>query len=103
MTKTLLTGDDVRLDETPLRSQLLESLRVGQPERWKPDVRTCDLWSLAKWLELKLTTESCPDDKRRSLLWFFNRKARAAEDLYGLAADCMNRFYTDTIETYRGR
>ncbi len=80
---------------------MLASLALGQPANWSPDQRTKDLWCLGIWLGEKLATS--PDEERRKLVWFFNRKARAAEDLFDLAATALHQHETGVPLFYGGR
>lgn len=59
-------------------------LREGQPEGWKCDQRTSDVWCLTRWLDERF---SCLDsERRRTLLWFFNRIVRSSDDVFEVAA-----------------
>lgn len=93
------TADSVRLDVEPHRARLLESLYLNQPANYSPDQRTKDLWVLGGWID-----QCChlnPDisnDMRLRAGSFFNRKARAAEDLFVLAAVSLNLAIAGTVE-----
>ena len=78
-------------------------LSVGQPPTWKCDQRTKDLFCLYAWLMDELTLLQCADEDRRQQLWFFNRKSRAENDLFELAALTMNNFLAGNIDKYHGK
>jgi hypothetical protein len=56
-------------------------LAIGQPPNWKCDKRTAELFCLSQWLMDMLILAKCPDEDRRDVQAFFNRKTRAEEDL----------------------
>ena len=78
-------------------------LSVGQPPTWKCDQRTKDLFCLYAWLMDELESLKCSDVDRRAMQWYFNRKARAEDDLFALAAKVMNKFVSGDIDKYRGK
>ena len=78
-------------------------LSIGQPETWKCDQRTKDLFCLYAWIMDELTSLSCSDEDRRAMQWYFNRKSRAEDDLFALTAKVMNKFLAGDIDKYRGK
>jgi hypothetical protein len=78
-------------------------LKVGKSDNWSCDQRTKDLYVLSQYVMAELKGLDCPDEDRRFVQNFFNRKARAEDDLYALAAVAINSFLNNTIERYRGR
>lgn len=78
-------------------------LAVGQSERWQCDARTIELFGLSHLVMEQLTLLACPDEDRRRQQWFFNRKARALENLFALAALTINNFLSGNIDQYKGR
>jgi hypothetical protein len=51
----------------------------------------------------ELIALNCPDEDRRDVQNYFNRKARAENDLYEVAARAMNTFIEGKIERVRRR
>ena len=78
-------------------------LSVGQPPTWKCDQRTKELFCIYAWLMDELTLLQCAEDDRRAMQWYFNRKSRAEDDLFALAAKVMNKFISGDIDKYRGK
>ncbi len=99
----LYTDESVRASLAPKWDTYYAKLTLGQPPTWNCDQRTKDSFCLQQWLMEELMALQCPDEDRRFVLNFYNRKARAENDLYALAATAMNSVLTNTIERYRGR
>ena len=97
------TADIVRMGIANSYESYYAKLATGQSPTWKCDQRTKDLFCLSNWLMDELMARKCPDEDRRFIQNFFNRKARSANDLYELAAAAMNSYLNDTIERYRGK
>lgn len=97
------TAEMVRVSLANSYDRYYAKLAVGQSPTWKCDQRTKDLFCLSNWLMDELITLSCPDEDRRFVQNYFNRKARADNDLYELAAVAVNSFLNNTIERYRGK
>jgi hypothetical protein len=101
--KTLYTAESVRAALAPKWNTYFAKLAVGQTSTWKCDQRTGELFCLSQWIMDELIGLSCPDVDRRDVQAFFNRKSRAENDLYEVAARAMNTFVEGKIERYRGR
>ncbi len=101
--KTLYTAESVRASLTPKWDAYFAKLAVGQSPNWKCDQRTAELFCLSQWLMDELLSLKCPDLDRRDVRSYFNRKSRAENDLYEVAARAMNTFVEGKIERYRGR
>lgn len=99
----LYTAETVRTSLAPKWETYFAKLAVGQTSTWKCDQRTAELFCLSQWLMDELMGHNCPDLDRRDVQSYFNRKARAENDLYELAARAMNTFVEGKIERYRGR
>lgn len=99
----LYTADGVRQSLAPKWDTYYAKLAVGQPPTWKCDQRTKENFCLSQWLMDELIAQGCPQEDRIFVQNFFNRKARAENDLYELAARAMNTFVEGNIERYRGR
>lgn len=99
----MYTGDAVRASLLPKWNTYYDKLAVGQAPTWKCDQRTVELFCLSQWLIDELTKIGCPDEDRRDVQNFFNRKARAEDDLYWTAARAMNTFLEGKIERVRRR
>jgi 8-oxo-dGTP diphosphatase len=84
------SAERVRAEVDLSREKWEAELRVGQPPTWSADRRTRDLWCLGKWLAGMIA----PEEDRRAYLWYFNRKARAEEDLFALAGWILGRYTT---------
>lgn len=97
------SGASVRMSIAPKYEGYYAKLAIGQSPTWRCDQRTKDIFCLQQWISEELTALGCPDEDRRFILNYFNRKARAEDDLYVLAAKAVNSFLTNTIERYRGR
>jgi len=95
------TAEYVRLCLQPKYETYFAKLAVGQPTNWNCDQRTKDNFCLSQWLMDELIMLKCPDDDRRDVQNFFNRKARAESDLFELAAKAINDFLEGHIERYR--
>lgn len=99
----LYTADGVRESLVPKWDTYYAKLAIGQPPTWKCDQRTKENFCLSQWLMDELIAQGCPQEDRIFVQNFFNRKARAENDLYELAARAMNTFVEGNIERYRGR
>ncbi len=85
----------VRSELEPHRPLYEAKLREGQPERWKADQRTTDLFCLGRWLNDVLTAMPDITEARRiQMLWYFNRTVRAEDDPFEVAAVVMNTALT---------
>ena len=100
---TTYTADSVKISLAPKYEGYYAKLAIGQSPTWKCDQRTIDLFCLSLWVSDELTILNCPDEDRRFVLNFYNRKARAENDLFSLAATAINSFLQGKIERYRGR
>lgn len=101
--KKLYTAESVRQSIAPKWDAYFAKLAFNQPPTWKCDQRAAELFCIAQWLMDELMESKCPDEDRRDVQDFFNRKARAENDLYELAARAMNSFVEGNIERYRRR
>jgi hypothetical protein len=78
----------VKTELEPDRMRFEESLREGQMPTWSCDQRTKDLWCLGKWLSEQFAV--LPDEQRIQYQWYFNRKVRAEDQPFEVAAMVMN-------------
>src|SRR5512135_453577 len=101
--KKLYTAESIRESLAPKWDVYFAKLAIGQPTNWKCDTRTAENFCLSQWLMDELMEAKCPDEDRRDVQDFFNRKARAENDLYEVAARAMNSFVEGKIERYRRR
>lgn len=101
--KKLYTAESVRAALAPKWNDYFAKLAVGQSPTWKCDQRTAELFCLSQWIMDELISLQCPDVDRRDVQAYFNRKTRAENDLYEVAARAMNTFVEGKIERYRGR
>ena|SRR5271166_5880234 len=101
--KVLFTTETVRTSLAPKWDGYYAKLAIGQSPTWICDERTKELFCLSQWIMEELMLRKCPDEDRIRQQRFFNRKARATEDLYELAATTLNGFLTGKIDDYRGR
>lgn len=97
----LYTSTDVKVSLNTKYDIYYAKLSAGQSPRWSCDQRTKDVFCLSQWLMDELILLQCSDDDRRDVQNFFNRKARAEEDLYALAAKALNDYLGGNIERYR--
>jgi hypothetical protein len=101
--KNLYTADSVRESIKPDYDTYYAKLALGQNATWKCDQRTKDIFCLHQWIMNELMKLECPDEDRRFIQNYFNRKSRAEDDLYEVAARAMNTFLNGTIERVRRR
>ena len=99
----LYTTDSVRTSLAAKYDTYFAQLSVGQSSTWKCDQRTADLYCLGQWLIDELTLLGCPDEDRRKQQWHFNRKCRAEDDIFAVAAKSVNDFLEGNIDKYKGR
>ena len=78
-------------------------LSVSQPPTWKCDQRTKELFCIYAWLMDELTLLKGSNKDRRAMQWYFNRKSRAEDDLFALAAKVMNDYLAGNIDCYHGK
>ena len=79
----------VKTELDPHRERFEALLRVGQMPTWSCDQRTKDLWCLGKWLSEQFAV--LPDEQRIQYQWYFNRKVRAEDQPFEVAAMVMNK------------
>lgn len=103
MDKELYTAESVRTSLFLKWDNYYAKLSVGQAPNWKCDQRMAELFCLSQWLIEELITLGCPHDDRMFIQNFFNRKVRAEDDLYEVAARAINSFLENKIDRYRGR
>ncbi len=100
----MITADMVRAEIEPHRERYIAKLAAGQPERWSPDQRTKDCWCLVQWLDERFAADqNCPNEIRIRLGSYFNRKSRAADDLFDLAAKTIGHYEAGTVEPFPRR
>lgn len=99
--KKAYTSESVRASLEPKYQTYYAKLATGQSSRWTCDQRTKDLFCLSQWLMDELLSIECAEEDRIDTQSFFNRKARAEEDLFELAAKAMNNCLDKNIERYR--
>lgn len=75
-----LSEADVRREVDVDRQRFTTALAVGQQPNWHCDQRTLDLWCIGQWLMERY--KHIDGERRRELLWLFNRIARSSEDLF---------------------
>lgn len=100
-TKKYYTSESIRAAIAPKYAEYFAKLAMGQPPRWVCDQKTKDNFCLSQWLMDELISLGSSDLDRVDVQNFFNRKARAENDLYELAAKAMNSFLDNNIERYR--
>jgi hypothetical protein len=101
--KKLYTADSVREAVQPKWDGYFYKLALGQALSWKCDQRTAELFCLNQWIMEELITLECPHEARIAQQQFFNRKCRALNDLYELAAVTVNMFLTGNIDQSKNR
>lgn len=95
------TPDAVRKSLNPKWDTYYAKLAIGQSPTWKCDQRTAELFCLSQWLIDELMVLNCPQEDRLDVQNFFNRKSRAEDDLYEVAARSVNSFLNGKIERFR--
>jgi len=83
------------------RERLFAHWAVGRPEGWSCDTRTKDLVCLEKWLTEELAKICHNDRDRRTQQRYFNRGARAEQDLFELASRTVNLVLAGFVEQGR--
>lgn len=99
----LYTADSVRESLKPKWDGYFAKLAVGQSPTWKCNERAAELWCLSQWIMEELTILGASDEDRIKQQRFFNRKCRALDDLFDLAAVTINMFLTGNVDPYTGR
>ena len=97
------TADWIRTSLAAKYDTYYAKLCVGQMPTWSCDQRTKDLFCLGQWLMDELFLLKCTSVDRRDTQDFFNRKARAENDLFELAALAMNNLLEGKVERFRRR
>lgn len=97
------TSDSVKEYVVSKWDDYYAKLAVGQSPTWKCDERTALLFCISQWLMEEMTNLGVKDEDRRKQLWFFNRKARAENDLYALATLTINMALSGDIDQYKGK
>jgi hypothetical protein len=95
------TRERVRCSLEGKYDEYLLKLTANRPANWKCDQQTKDNFCLSQWLIDELTSLNAEQTDRIDTQGFFNRKARAENDLYEVAALAMNNFLDGKIERYR--
>jgi hypothetical protein len=101
--KVRYTSESVKVSLAAKEDAYFAKLAIGQPPTWKCDQRTKDIFCLYQWLIDELTAVKCTDEDRRHMQWYFNRKSRAEDDLFSLAAKVMNDTLDGKIDQYKGK
>jgi hypothetical protein len=101
--KVRYTSETVQTSLALKVDEYFAKLSIGQPPTWKCDQRTKDIFCLYQWLIDELTAIKCADEDRRHMLWYFNRKSRAEDDLFSLTAKVMNDTLDGKIDQYKGK
>lgn len=99
--RALYTAQNVRESLKPKWETYYAKLATGQSSNWKCDQRTAELFCLSQWLMDELTASKSSDEDRVDTQDFFNRKARAEDDLYEVAARAMNNCLDGKIDRFR--
>jgi hypothetical protein len=95
------TADNIRAKLAPYYHLYYEKLAVGRAPNWNCDQATKDNFVLSNWMIDELRGLNAEETDRHDTQHFFNRKARAEEDLYEVAAKAMNNYLDGNIERYR--
>lgn len=96
------TAESVRTSIAPSYDEYFAKLAVGQSPRWKCDQRTKDNFCLSQWMIDECNRIGCSAEDAHDLLRTFNRRARAEEDQYQVAANAMNSYLDNDIQRYEG-
>ncbi len=97
------TEGEVRQRVQADSARLFSSYTVGRPKGWATDDRTKELVCLSIWLREELLARGVDGEARIRQEWLFNRKSRAEENLFELAARIMNDTIDGKLDAYRGR
>ena len=96
-------SQDVKVAFENEAERLFAPWTVGRQPGWTCDTRTKNLVVLGLWLREELTAMGLSEADRKAQEWFFDRKARAEDDLFALAALTLNNAHEGKIDTYAGR
>jgi len=99
--KNRYTADSIRAKLIIKYDIYYQKLAVGQPINWKCDQQVKDNFVISNWMIDELRGLNAEETDRIDTLYFFNRKARAEEDLYEVATRAMNNYLDKKIERYR--
>lgn len=99
--KIVYTAQSIRQSLAPKYESYYAKLAVGQAPNWKCDQQVKDNFVLSNWMIDELRSLNAEETDRIDTQHYFNRKARAEEDLYGVAARAMNNYIDNKIERYR--
>ena len=102
MNKERFTADTVRSAIAPHYERYYAKLAVGQSPTWTCDQRTKDNFCITQWMIDECNKIGCNQSDARDLLRGFNRRARADDDLYEVAAHFMNSYLDGDIQRYQG-
>jgi len=95
------TVESIRQSLDPKYDTYYAKLAVGRPANWKCDQATKDNFCLSQWLIDELLSLNAEETDRHDTQNYFNRKTRAEEDQYQVAARAMNNYLDKKIERYR--
>ncbi len=98
-----MSPDEVRSSVEADKTRLSAGLYLNQPERWSPDRRTVDVWCAGVWLDEELRRLGTPDARRTQVGSHFNRKVRAADDVWDMLSQTLNAALDGTLPAYHGR
>jgi hypothetical protein len=96
--KIMYTADMVKTSLALQWDHYYAQLAIGQSPTWKCDERTATLYCLSQWVMNVLIELNCPQEDRLKLQNFWNRKSRAEDELYAVAALTINNFLQGKIE-----
>jgi hypothetical protein len=96
-------GQDVEVSVEGEATRLFAPWTVGRQEGWTCDPRTKNLVVIGLWLREELTAMGLSEADRKAQEWYFDRKARAEDDLFALAALTLNNALEGKIDGYAGR
>jgi hypothetical protein len=96
-------SEDVEVSASGEAERLFAPWTVGRQPGWTCDPRTKNLVVLGLWLREELTAMGLSEADRKAQEWYFDRKSRAEDDLFALAALTLNNALEGKIDGYAGR
>lgn len=94
-----VTLDQIERSVNLVREQNELHLRSQFPPTWIPHKRVLDIYCIGRWLNNELSSLS--DERRQTLLWYFNRIVRSNDDPYAAAQETLQYVNKDLPKHYK--
>jgi hypothetical protein len=80
-----MTNEEIKYEVALVRCSYEDELKQSYPARWQSNQRTMDIYSIGRWVSDRYKGK-VSEDRRRELLWYFNRIVRAESNPFDAAA-----------------